>query len=125
MLVSCLFKLSLSASSVSRSLKYFVLFFENFVTNFPLEYGIPTIRTQHSAEGHIEESKYSKNNSNERTNLMNVQLDLHPNFASYFPTPTPVEQLEHPQGFSSSFPLPKRSHRLSCEYPRQSNRLNP
>ena len=27
---------------------------------------------------------------------MNVQLDLHPNFASYFPTPTPrpVEQLQ-------------------------------
>ena len=55
---------------------------------------------------------------------MNVQLDLHPNFASYFPTPTPVEQLEHPQGYPSSFPLPKRSHRLSCELPTQSNRLN-
>ena len=55
---------------------------------------------------------------------MNGQLDIHPNFALYFPTPTPVEQLEQPQGFSSSFPQPKRSHRLSYELPRQSNRLS-
>ena len=90
------------------------------VTNFSLEYGIPTIRTQHS----VEVSRFSKQTSNERTNLMNGKLDIHPNFALYFPTPTPVEQLEQPQGFSSSFPQPKRSHRLSYELPRQSNRLD-
>ena len=66
------------------------------VTNFSLDYGIPTIRTQHS----VEVSRLSKQTSSERTNLMNGQLDIHPNFALYFPTPTPVEQLEQPQGFS-------------------------
>ena len=92
------------------------------VTNFSLEYGIPTIRTQHS----VEVFKFSKQTSNERTNLMNGKLDIHPNFALYFPTPTPVEQLEQPQGFSSSFPQPKHSHRLSYELPRprQSNQLS-
>ena len=51
-------------------------------------------------------------------------MDIHPNFALYFPTPTPVEQLEQPQDFSSSSPQPKRSQRLSYELPRQSNRLS-
>ena len=68
--------------------------------------------------------RYSKQTSNERTNLLNGQLDIHPNFALYFPTPTQVEQLEQPQGFSSSFPQPKRSQRLSYELPRKSNRLS-